>query len=516
MSKKLLLIIGFLGAIASTPANAVYFPGGIDWANPSSDRFVLSIYLNALGRAPQDNELSATSRFLDRSDNSQSRLDLFKKVLETSEYRQKFGVKNNQWRVYRAPDLNYGNGFWRYMAASSRPSGFDNWQLSGDSSESVALSMAHYYNTYCYEGTPCIAEPTRAHQRGSNFVANSQPPAHACANEKNLVSQFEWVDLNGTTYPQGTNRTTLCMGNHYYEAKGVVLNRFQCDIGYVNCQRDETRDIRGQRVGRDANGKPTLFFADGSQLILTSYDPGPNRGQPDNQGQQTNNTGSDSLLVDTLAHGCADPSQTNSIFRWNSSNGTTDSAGIGTDTICMDNHYYKISGTELVRFDCSAGFRNCSANPAKNITAQKRARINGFPGLEFRNGTTLALIKNAKTPSRATTSTTDPVVAETSQRRLPGQHECGDSTQRVSQFRWTEKNGQSNWPDGVAGKFVCLNNAYYEIRGSTLRHHQCDASFRNCRENRRQDLIAVGDTTDENGYPTLIFANGDKLSLISR
>ena len=38
----------------------------------------------------------------------------------------------------------------------------------------------------------------------------------------------------------------------------------------------------------------------------------------------------------------------------------------------------------------------------------------------------------------------------------------------------------------------------------------------NCRANSRQDLIALQDGKDQSGYRTLVFANGDKLSLISR
>ena len=516
MTKRWLLAMGFLGAIHSIPSNAVYFPGGIDWANPSPKQFVSSIYLNALGRAPQDNELRAASRFLSRSDTSQTRLDFFNKVLETSEYRQIFGVQDKTWRVYRAPDLNYGRGFWRYRAANSKPSDFERWRLSSKSSESVAVSMAHYYETYCYQSTPCITDPARAFKRGTELTSTYSPqPAHACSDASNLVGQFEWIGLNGTTYPQGTNRTTLCMGNYYYEAKGVVLHRFQCDHGYLNCRRDKARDIRGQRLGRDTNGKPTLFFADGTRLILASHSPNPDQGQPDYQNQTYQNEGTDPLPVDKLAHGCADPSQTNSIFRWNSSNGTTNSAGIGTNTICMDNHFYKVAGTILERFDCAPGFRDCIATPAKNITAKKRTTVNGFPGLEFHNGTTLALIKNPK-PLAHSTTTTSPLTTETATPRLPGQHECGVPAQRTSQFRWTQKSGQLSWPDGVAGRFVCLRDSYFQIQGATLRHHQCDASFRNCRENRRKDLIAVRNTIDENGHQTLVFANGDKLSLISR
>ncbi len=516
MIKRLLLVLSCLAAICSSPAHAVYFPAGIDWANPSPNRFIVSMYLNMLARAPQEREISNATRILSSNDNSKTRLDLFKQILGNREYQQIFGAQDNLWRVYRAPDKNYnnGNGYWRYLAASRKPAGFENWHLSGTSSESVADSIAHYYNSFCYQGTPCIVDPALAYKRGDRAYASNQSLTHACADESQLVSQFEWVAINGTTYPRGTDSTTLCMGQHYYKAAGVVLQHFQCDSGYQNCQRDQSKDIRGQRTGRNSQGKPTLFFADGTRLIQTSHN------RTTNQSQINSPATGEPAFVDSSrngSHGCADSTVASSTFRWRSATGTSESNGIGATTVCMDNFYYQIEGVALKRFDCAAGFRTCRPNPSKDITADKRKRVDGYPGLEFRSGTTLALIKQSTSssqPARATTGNT--TTPQPGQRRVAGQHECADSALRVSQFRWTKQNGASNWPEGVADRYVCLDNAYYEIQGSTLRHHQCTANYQNCRANRRSDLIAVSDTKDGRGNMTLIFANGDRLSLISR
>lgn len=518
MIKRLLLTIGCLAAICSSSAQAVYFPAGIDWANPSQNRFILSMYLNMLGRAPQDRETRNASRFLTPSDTSQTRLDLFKEVLGTREYQRNFGDQDNQWRVFNAPDMNYNNGigYWRYIASNSQPSGFEAWHLSGTSSESVAESMAHYYDTYCFQGTPCLRDPALAYKRGNSSYAAATPVAHACTDESNLVSQFEWIANNGTTYPRGTDGTTLCMGQHYFKAVGVVLQRYQCESGYQNCQRDESRDIRGQRTGRDSNGNPTLFFADGTRLVLTSHNPISSQTVTDNTIKQA------PVLVDSTRsdqHGCANPAIANGKFRWRNSNGSSESNAIGNSTICMDNFYYQIDGLSLKRFDCAARFTDCRANPSKDIAAAKRKRVDGYPGLEFRNGTTLALVKKSTVSSQTsqtTNNTNSTVPVQPAQRRHAGQHECADSTLRVSQFRWTKQNGSSSWPDGVAGRYVCLDDAYYEIQGATLRHHQCSANYQNCSPNRRNDLIAISDSKDGSGNVTLVFANGDQLSLISR
>ncbi len=519
MLRRYLLLIGCMLAMGSSQSHAVYFPAGIDWANPSQNRFVLSLYLNMLGRAPDNTETLNSSRFLSRSDTSQRRLDLFKNLLGTSEYQQIFPTQDNQWRVYRAPDHNYGAGYWRYQAAQTQPAGFQSWYLSGSSSESIAEAMAHHYSTYCFRGTPCIAEPADAYKRGLRSPSIDTLTAHACADESNLKSQFQWVGTNGTTYPRGVDDSTLCMGQHYFKANGLVLQRYQCAPGYIDCQRDQTGDIRGRRTGTDSNGNPTTIFADGSRLTLTSSSKAALNNS--NRTDDSNFT----AQPDWREHNCANPDMTTSLFRWQGPSGATDSIGIGTTTICMNDGYYEIEGINLKRFDCTAGYRNCQAAPAKNVAAEKRKRIDGHPGLEFRNGTTLALVKRGtnNTAARSRNQTASPTVTiesttpiQSPSRRRAGQHECADTTLRVSQFRWSKQNGDTSWPDGVDGRFVCLQNSYYEIDNSTLRHHQCSTNFTNCRANRRNDLIAIRESSDNNGYRTLFFANGDQLSLISR
>ena len=90
------------------------------------------------------------------------------------------------------------------------------------------------------------------------------------------------------------------------------------------------------------------------------------------------------------------------------------------------------------------------------------------------------------------------------------------ATARLSQFRWSRRDGSTDWPDGVDGRIVCLDNAYYEIDDFTLRHFECAGDFQNCRASRGKDLIAIRDSKDNNGLRTLMFANGEQLSLISR
>lgn len=515
MTRKLTLAIGCFIAIFSSTAQGVYFPDGIDWANPSTDRFVLSLYLNTLGRAPRSNEISTASRALNRTDTSQTRLDLFRKLLNATEYRQTFGNQDKRWQVYQAPDLNYDNG-WRYRAAQTMPDKFQPWRVSESSSESVAEALANFYNTYCFSGSPCIDQPQSAYKRGQ-FLRTTA--AHECADKSNLISQFQWIAINGTTYPQGTDANTLCMGRHYYKSEGLVLQHYQCEAGYLNCLRDRSRDIRAQRTGFDDNRNPTLFFSDGGRLTLTNSNEVARHNQPDNRSNDpfpVNNT--------SATHDCADPALTTSRYRWKGPNGTTESPGIGQSIVCMDNAYYVIDGVRLMRHDCDNGFRNCIANPARDISAERRKRVDGYPGLEFRNGTTMALIAtgaNRSTPRSTSRTETrlnrEPVAPpRSSQPRTAGQHSCADPALRISQFRWTKAAGTTSWPDGVDGRYVCLKNAYYEIKGSTLHHYQCLAEFKNCRANRRKDLIAVRDANDNKGYRTLIFANGDQLSLISR
>ena len=508
MFKRLLVAAGML-AMTSTSAMAVYFPSGIDWSNPSQQRFIMSMYLNGLGRAPYSGELNSAARQVTGADNSQTRLDLFKQFLDSDEYRRTFSDNSRDWMVYRAPDRNYSNGFWRYRAAPARPQGFESWELSGASTEAVAKSMASYYNTYCYQGIPCVADPAEAYSRDLPVQATAS--AHACADESAQIARFQWVAVNGTTYPTGTDATTLCMGNHYYKASGTVLQRFQCDSGYLNCQRDRSRDIRGERTGEDNRGNPALFFADGSRLVLTNYDDIQRANQPQQQPRLQQQQ--------QQQHACADSEQINRYYQWSGSDGTSESPGVGKSTICMRDYYYNIEGMTLKHFACDNGFTNCRANPELDVTAQRRTRVNGQSALQFRNGTTLSIMQTppANTGNRATNSVDlSGVESRQSTRRLAGQHECSVATLRLSQFRWSRRDGTTDWPDGVDGRIVCLDNAYYEIDDFTLRHFECTGNFQNCRSSRGRDLIAVRDSTDSNGLRTLVFANGDQLALISR
>ncbi len=516
MLKRLLTVAVSLVALTSSSAFAVYFPSGIDWANPSQQRFITSMYLNVLGRAPYSGEVNTAMQLMGRTDNSQTRLDLFKKFLESDEYRRTFPDSNSGWMVYRAPDRNYGSGVWRYRAAPARPGGFESWELSGASSEAVAKSMAVYYSTYCYEGIPCVADPAVAYQR--DMPVQTASDTHACADESSQIARYQWVANNGTTYPTGTDATTLCMGSHYFKAVGTVLQRFQCDSGYRNCQRDRARDIRGERSGQDSRGNPALFFSDGSRLILTNYD----EIQQANQAPQSPVQPQPRLAQNQ--HECADPAQVTRYYQWNGTDGASESPGVGNSTICMRDYYYNIEGMTLKHFACDSGFTNCRANAELDVTAQRRTRVDGQSALQFRNGTTLSIMKNApaSTTSRSQNNSLgnntnlSGVQSNQSTQRLAGQHECGVATMRLSQFRWSKRDGTTDWPDGVDGRVVCLDNAYYEIENFTLRHFQCTGNFQNCRSSRGKDLIAIRDSTDNNGLRTLIFANGEQLALISR
>jgi len=228
-------------------ANAVYFPGGIDWTNPSQARFAQSLYLNMLGRAPDARESRDAVSTLRRNDNRIARLRLFESIVQSSEYRRSFTTTDASWQVYRAPDYNYnnGSGFYRYQAALSQPAGFtaipDGQRLFA---KSVAQSVAHYYNAFCYRGDPCIDNPELAHERGgSNGLAQrAGSNAHNCAEQSKLTSQFKWVAINGTTYPRGIGRDTICLDDGYFKANQLTLERFDCDRGYENCRRNRAQD----------------------------------------------------------------------------------------------------------------------------------------------------------------------------------------------------------------------------------------------------------------------------------
>ena len=516
MLNRILTVATLLCALLSANAFAVYFPSGIDWTNESRERFVMSLYLNVLGRAPDTGELRTLSQRLARNDSSQGRLDLFRQFLDSTEYGQLFPDNKERWQVFRAADMNYnrGNGFWRYEASRRAPAGFQSWELSGKSTEPVARAMATFYDAFCYAGIPCVEKPEDAARRADPVLANqSASPAHACADESQQQARFEWIAFNGSTYPRGTDANTLCMGDHYYRASGTLLQRFQCETGYRNCRRDQRRDIRGERTGQDDNGNPTLFFSDGSRLVLTNYD----------QLYQSSQSGDQQPQITTAVgeHECADPAQITRYYQWRGANGTSQSNGVGNNIVCMEDYYYAIEGMTLRHHACDRGFSNCRAAPSKDVVAQRRTRVDGKTALQFNNGTTLSVLDRAAVANSSGNlsgagSNTTSTVTEAPSRRLAGQHECGVSTMRLSQFRWVKRDGTTSWPDGVGGTVVCMDNAYYQIEGSVLRHHQCAGDFQNCRRSRGKDLISLEQSTNANGLSTLKFANGDQLSLISR
>jgi len=119
-------LLAMLFVLLPLAAGAVYFPSGIDWTNPSQNRFTQSLYLNMLGRAPSARESSDAVSSLRRNDNRVARLRLFESIVQSSEYRRNFNATDSSWQVFRAPDYNYnnGSGFYRYQAALSQPPGF--------------------------------------------------------------------------------------------------------------------------------------------------------------------------------------------------------------------------------------------------------------------------------------------------------------------------------------------------------------------------------------------------------
>lgn len=507
-------ILTLLAVLFSAPAKAVYFPDGVAWTHPSSEQFVLSLYLNTLGRAPQQAELNNQTDHVSKNDSREQRLALFQRFVRSREYQRLFQESERRWSLYRAPDYNYenGNGYWRYLAATSAPAGFEQWNTDGPYSQSIAATLASYYNSYCYQGLPCANNPAAARTRGSiNESVPASNNTHACADESQQNSQFVWVANNGTTYPQGIDNQILCMGQHYYQVVNLDLQRYQCEVGYLNCKRNVSLDLNGRRSGQDQNGNPTLFFADGSRLTFTDTISQPNTSGNDQTTRTERQSGQQ--------HECADSSLTTSQYRWRGPNGTSVSRGVDTTVVCMEDFYYVIEGTNLRRYDCNASFFNCQRSSSGDISATKRTRVNGNPGLEFRNGTTLTLIRRATQNAPAASSrapTNDVLLAPTSRTRTQNKHDCADAVRRKSQFRWLKQDGSSTWPDGIDGRIVCLADSYYVIKGITLRHHQCEQGFTNCRANSRKDLIATRNTQSSNGYNTLIFANGDQLSILNK
>ena len=505
-------------------AGAVYFPAGIDWTNPSQSRFVQSLYLNLLGRAPDASETQSAVRTLRRNDNRTARLRIFESMLQSSEYQRSFNDNNNSWQVFQAPDYNYnnGDGYYRYLAAPSKPQGFTD--IPGGSrsfTESIAISVARYYDAFCYRGDPCIDNPELARNKNSNLLPGTYVSnAHACAEQSNLNSQFKWVAINGTTYPRGIDKDTVCLEDAYFVANQLTLERYDCDAGYTNCQRNRRLDLRASRTGQDNDGHPSFFFRDGSRLALIQSDQQTHRTTENNDVYQT----TDPLLAND-AHACADPTKTTSRFNWQSSTRSAESKGIGGNTICMDNYYYTVRQMTLHRHNCDRGFVNCRPDANNNLTANNRKLVNGNPALEFPNGTTLILTARNVAPdttsgNRATVTNqrertntrTQPRINNNRQQQAYNGSDCADSKKRLSQFRWKSQ-GLSSWPDGIDGRFICLNNSYYEITASGFRNYSCQANYTNCVANPSKNL-AISQVSQDGTVWTL--NNGDELTLISK
>jgi len=142
----------------------------------------------------------------------------------------------------------------------------------------------------------------------------------------------------------------------------------------------------------------------------------------------------------------------------------------------MDNYYYAIQGLTLFRHQCRGGFVDCQPDPANNLTADGRTRVDGNPGLKFANGTTVSLAARGVAVDTSIATQTTGVSANNSQtnnsntnsrsRNYSGA-DCADTTKRLSQFRW-KSDGLSSWPDGVNGRYICVNNAYYEIEQNSV------------------------------------------------
>lgn len=523
-------------------AGAVYFPGGIDWTNPSQSRFVQSLYLNMLGRAPDVSETRSAVGTLRTNDNRTARLRVFESVLQSAEYQRIFNNTGSSWKVYQAPDYNYqnGDGYYRYQAAPSRPAGFTDIPGGGRTfTPSIATSVAHYYDAYCYRGDPCIDNPELARDKFANattstgnstpYISNSSN-AHACAEPSNLDSQFKWVAINGTTYPRGIGRDTICLEDSYFIANQPNLERYDCEAGYTNCKRNTRLDLRASRSGRDNDGHPSYFFRDGSRLALIETNQVSNNSTISSTASGNNGIiqPSDPLLADD-AHACADPSQTTSRFTWQTSTRITESKGIGSNTVCMDNYYFSLRRTTLYRYNCDRGFINCQPDPNNNLTATSRTRVDGNPGLEFADGTTLVLsarnlasesrsrttVANQPRPQERTQTRTGGIQPrtnnDTQQRAISGS-DCADSKKRLSQFRWKSQ-GLSSWPDGIDGRIICLNNSYYEVTSSGMRNYACQSNYSNCTANPSKNLTIRQISQDGT---TWTLDNGDELTLLSK
>ena len=494
-------------------AGAVYFPDGIDWTNPSQSRFTQSLYLNMLGRAPDTRESRDAVNTLRRNDNRIARLRLFESLVQSSEYRRLFNATDASWQIFQAPDYNYnnGSGFFRYQAAQSQPAGFTTLPEGRRLFEkSVAESVARYYNAFCYRGDPCIDNPELARDRGATgFAQATGRDTHACADQSQLNSQFKWVAINGTTYPRGIDRDIVCLDDGWFKAEQLTLQRYDCDRGYTNCQRNSSKDLRASKSGTDNDGNASLFFRDGSRLALIST------------GNSTaNNSGvivereTDPLLAGN-AHACADPAQTTTRFTWQGSGRTAETKGIGAKIICMDNYYYSVASMTLSRHNCDAGYTNCRPDPANNLTAERRTRVNGKPGLLFSNGTSVAITARDVAPERTTPdyrNNTSVASGTTSRGQRYSGTECADTKKRLSQFRW-KSNGLSSWPDGVDGKLICLNDSYYEVQQTKVRNYKCQRNYSNCVANPAKDFNITA--VSEDGLAWTL-NNGDQITLITK
>ncbi len=506
------IITAFLLIFVPISASAAYFPDGIDWTHPSQSRFVQSLYLNMLGRAPSASETRERVNNLRRIDNRTARLRTFEALAESAEYQRAFRDTDKAWQIFQAPDYNYNNGvgYWRYTAAVSRPADFQRLTTKRFFSEGIAASLANYYNAFCYTGEPCLDNPELARGRGTGAVVQTTTTEiHACADPANVNSQFKWVAINGTTYPRGIGRNTICLEDSYFVAEELTLKHYQCDSGYENCRRNPDVDLIASRAGTDNSGYPSLFFRDGSRLALTNIEPAVE------SSDVLANTNSDSeLLFDPNAHDCADSRKTTSRFTWIGPNRSAESKGIGASIICMDNFYYAVERLTLVRHQCRAGFLDCQPDTRNNLSAEKRTRVNGNPGLLFANGTTLSLTaRDVVSTTRRESNVNAQVITPTDSRlQIHSGADCADPKKRMSQFRW-KSDGLNSWPDGIDGRFICQNDSYYEIEPTRLRHYTCQSNYTGCRANPRKD-IAVSQASNDGLSWTL--NNGDQLMLISR
>ena len=168
----------------------------------------------------------------------------------------------------------------------------------------------------------------------------------------------------------------------------------------------------------------------------------------------------------------------------------------------------------LSRHNCDAGYTNCRPDPANNLTAERRTRVNGKPGLLFSNGTSVAITARDVAPERTTPdyrNNTSVASGTTSRGQRYSGTECADTKKRLSQFRW-KSNGLSSWPDGVDGKLICLNDSYYELEQTKVRSYRCQRNYSNCVANPGEDFNIT--SVSEDGMVWTL-SNGDQITLIT-